>query len=123
MNLRCRTCGEIFGDYHTLALHVASTRNHERGSKWAMKFLFREKEQLKRFVDPDYEETDYGKENRANAIRILSGENEYANIHCPRCNKGGRYLVPVEYVQSQNAWRNKIGTLMITCPECTKKEE
>ena len=119
--IHCRTCGKSFEDYHALALHIASTKNHPQGQKWAMKFLFREKEKPRRFVDPDYEETEYGRENRAKAVRVLSGENEYVNTHCPTCNRGSRQLLPVEYIQSENAWRNKIGTLMATCQNCVSK--
>jgi hypothetical protein len=119
--IECRTCGEPFSDYHTLALHIASTKNHKQGSRWAMKFLFREKEKPKRFVDPDYEETEYGRENRANAVRVLSGDNEYVTAHCPICNKGVRQLLPVEYIQSHLAWRNRLGLLMVICPNCVSK--
>jgi hypothetical protein len=119
----CRTCGDEFKDYHELALHIVS-KKHRQGRIWAHKFLAGKanRPEIHRFVEnPDYEETEYGKENREKAERHLSGENEYVATHCPRCNRGARQLIPLEYTQSQFAWRNKLGLLMVSCPNCINK--
>ena len=125
MVIKCHSCQEVFKDYHSLALHISvSKKGHRKGRKWAAKFLAGKpnRPEIKRVVDnPDHENTEYGDENRANAVRHISGENEYTNTHCPNCNKGSRQLLPIEYVQSNMAWRNKRGVLMVACQLCSER--
>jgi hypothetical protein len=96
-------------DYKELALHIASSKkSHRQGKRWAAKYLAGRPNrlELKRVVEnSDHENTEFGDENRRNSVRILSGENEYINVLCPQCKKPHRELLPVEYIQSLNAWR------------------
>jgi len=125
MSESCHFCDESFESWHELALHIsASRKGHQEGKKWAAKFLAGKpnRPDIKHIAEnPDYKETEFGKENRANAVKVLSGDTEYANTHCPNCNHGSRQLLPVEYVQSNRAWRNTIGTLMVNCQNCRKE--
>ena len=126
----CRTCGEEFENHYQLALHLDKNRKSHKLSlgtrKWIAKMLLvntlsmknRRELPKKIGVSPDYEPTELGEQNRANAARVLSGENLYENTHCPKCNKGSRQLIAVEHVESNRAWRNSIGALMITCENC-----
>ena len=132
MTVGCRICQEVFENYHDLAMHLGRNRETHKLSygtrKWIAKMLAvntlsaKARHEIPKRIaqDPDYERTEYGNENRENARRELSGENEYVNTHCPQCNKGFRQLLPVEYFSNPLAWRNRIGVLMVDCPNCRR---
>lgn len=121
MSQTCFDCHKTFEGFPELAVHISSSKKHSRKSKkWAAIYLMRvnKREMPKKVpVNPDYQPTEYGNENRANATVELSGKEEYQNTICPRCNRQGRGLVPVEHVRKPEAWR--IGSrLAISCEKC-----
>jgi len=117
----CHSCGDVFEDFHALALHISSSRKgHRKGKRWAAKYLAGRtlRPEIKRIAEnPDHENTEFGEENRANAKREISGDNEYTQTICPNCHIPARQLIPVEYIQSDNAWREK-GVLVLDCQGC-----
>lgn len=120
----CHTCHAELADYKELALHISTTKGHRKGKKWAANFLMKvnERPEIKKIaVNPDYEPTEFGDENRANAKRELSGDQEYAGTVCPNCRRISRELLPVEFVHSNTAWR--IGDkLAVNCGNCRRRE-
>jgi hypothetical protein len=124
MTEQCHSCKQNFADFRELAVHIMSTKKgHKKGRTWAAKFLAGNtlRIELKRApVDPDHENTEYGDENRRNAVRELSGENEYANTICPHCKRVGRSLIEVEHINSEFAVKVN-GRYFISCQSCTKE--
>jgi hypothetical protein len=119
----CRSCGQPFEDWHKLALHIASSKKgHRQGKKWAAMFLAGKslRPELKRVpLNPDEEHTDFGDNNRENAKREISGDNEYINTLCPQCKKPHRQLIPVEHIHNELAWR-KDSVLCVICDVCRR---
>lgn len=129
----CKTCRQDFVSWYELAVHLDRNKTTHKLSygtkKWIARMMmvntlsFDKRRELPKKVaqNPDHERTEYGIEQRANAVRVLTGETEYIDTHCPQCNKGSRQLLPAEYVQSGTAWRNKMGLLMVNCQNCQKR--
>ena len=121
----CHTCHAELADFKELALHISTTRGHRKGKKWAANFLMKgnERPEIKKIaVNPDYEPTEVGNENRRKAVKELSGDTEYAYTICRTCKRTGRELLPAEFVHSDTAW--KIGDkLAVNCQGCSRRRE
>ena len=128
----CHSCQEVFENHHDLAFHLDRNKGTHKLSygtrKWIAKMLAintlsakARRDIPKRIApNPDKERTEYGNENREQAVKVLSGETEFVNTHCPNCNKGARQLLPAEYINEPIVWRNQIGLLMVNCPSCRR---
>ena len=121
MTISCHYCSATFEDYSKLAVHILSSKKgHRNGKKWAAKHLFinklsaRAKNEKRERVP--YTEQD--KANRESLDRIISGETVMVLTKCPNCQRGSRQLIPIEYAESQDAWRADNGTLMMNCSTC-----
>ncbi len=56
--------------------------------------------------------------NKAEIVRDISGIEETVTTVCPKCKKSGQQSLPVEYVESRDAWRTKSGCLIVMCYTC-----
>ena len=119
----CHACGQSFGDFRELALHIAASRKgHRQGKVWAAKYL------LKNGVSRDLPQrtpmTDEERENRAANLkesrRVISGREKIAQTFCPVCKTSSRQALPVEYTESVEAWRDRNKTLVVCCEECRR---
>jgi hypothetical protein len=124
---QCKVCGVVFEDWKALAWHIHNNKkSHKKSQRFAAQVLVGVRDSRPKITrvgkDPTYEPTEYGKEQRANAVRELSGESIYENTHCPTCGKGSRILVPLEHAESDRAWRNTLGRLMVDCDGCRRKD-
>ena len=124
MMISCHYCNETFEDYKALALHIMSSKKgHRNGKRWASKHIFlhnlsaRAKNEKRERVPL----TEQEKANRDNLERIISGENEMVLTKCPGCKRTSRQLVPIEYAESQDAWRADNGAIMMNCPVCQER--
>ena len=121
MTVSCHSCHESFADFKELALHISrSKKGHRKGKKWAAKYIMMNGLSSKnRNGDRPVRAalTKEQKVNKEDTRRELSGDNEYANTICPHCKRGGRPLLPVEFVGSGVAWRIK-DSLVVTCSIC-----
>ena len=119
MSVSCHSCSEAFEDYKELALHIIASKKH-KGKKWAAKYIMinglspENRFERKQNGSPLTAEQRVSKED---CRRVLSGENEFVNTICPKCKRGGRPLLPVEYVESPVAWRIK-DNLVKLCQNC-----
>ncbi len=114
----CLSCQKVCADYKELALHIQSSKKgHRKGKRWAAKYMMRVRQLNKRELNGRVPLTEEQKEARASIFRELSGETEYALAVCPHCHKGHREVLPVEFRQSQDAWRVK-DKLVVLCATC-----
>ncbi len=122
MTVICHSCNNDFPDFESLAKHiVASKKGHRRGKKWAAGYLLKVRA-LNAKKDFNYVPmTQEDRENRASTIRELSGETQYVKIICPNCKTYNQLKLPVEYIESKEAWRSKVGTLIVNCLDCQLK--
>jgi hypothetical protein len=121
MTIICHSCNDEFTDYEALAKHiVANRKGHRKGKKWANGYLLKVK-QLNAKKDFKYiPETPEDRENKASCIRELSGETQFVKIICPSCKVYSQQKLPIEYIQSKEAWRGRAGTLVVNCLDCQK---
>ena len=122
MSVVCHSCGDFFEDYTELAQHISSAKTkHRKGKKWAAKYLLRVNFlNQKRDLKPRTPLTEQQKENRVSTFVELSGQNEIVSTFCSHCKSRTRQALPIEYTRSNTAWRNKQGTLVVSCPTCQK---
>ena len=118
----CHTCHRQFENWQKLALHISL--GSCKGKRFAAHVLqdVKERKEIKKIpVNPDYVPTEFGNENRRNAVRELCGEQEYAGTICPTCRRISRELLPQEFVNSKTAWL--IGDkLAVNCQICRRRE-
>lgn len=123
---QCHYCDKQFNDIKELALHImASTGLHYRGHKFASTILT-DVNRLNKKVDVPKARiplTEQEKENKCNCQRDLSGENKFTITFCPICKKTTQQSLPIEFVISNNSWRNKNGYLMVDCQYCLKSKK
>ncbi len=118
----CHSCNESFADFEALALHISSSKKgHRKGRKWAAKYLTKVNKlnQKQSFLNKT-PLTKEDRENRANLKRELSGNFQYVNTLCPSCKNAIPQKLPIEFIQSVEAWRTKEGTLRVCCLNCQK---
>ena len=117
--MQCNTCYEEFPDYQSLALHIMSAKSkHQRGKKWAAKFL-----SLKSWMKEKPERigvTAQDRENKENGRRELSGNTQHVKTVCPNCKQSNVQSLPVEYVESRDAWKTQSGVFMVDCINCRR---
>ncbi len=114
----CRSCGQSFGDYKELAVHIASSKKgHRKGKLWAAKYLTRVNSLDRKKLAEHKPLTEADKENKQSTIRELSGEVENVLAVCPHCHKGHREVLPVEFTQNLEAWREK-NCVVVLCQSC-----
>ncbi len=117
MAVECHSCQQIFADYGELALHIASSKKgHRKGKKWASNYLMRTRVLDKKngYRTPL---TEQDRENKRDAQRELSGEIKYVPTVCPQCHQGQRQQLPIEYVESNSAWKIR-GEFVVICNNC-----
>jgi hypothetical protein len=115
---KCNDCGKDFEDFGELALHIRTSpkKSHKHGRKWAANYrlkavVFGEKQMEHTGLTAEQ------KQSKQDSRRELSGEMTYKNTICPKCKRGGRPLLPVEYAESEQAWKigNNIAKLCQNC--------
>ena len=119
----CRACHQLFPDYLALAQHIATAKQgHRQGKKWAAKYLMRVN-QLNRRKLPEGRAslTEAQKETRRSLFLELSGQMEIVTTWCPQCKSRTRQALPVEYAESNTAWRTPQQLLVVSCPTCATK--
>ena len=119
--IKCLSCNhEPFETYRDLAKHIVSSRKgHRRGKRWASKYLLFNglSPQKRRGRQTRVALTEGEKANKEDTRRELSGTTEFVTTLCIKCGNAVRQGLPAEYVQSQDAWREK-GYLVAMCPVC-----
>lgn len=114
----CNSCQKSFPDYKELAKHIMlNKKGHKQGRVWAAKFLSKINILDRKPLHGKVELTEEDKENKLSTIRQISGENELVLAMCPKCRKGHRELLPVEFTRSSQAWRTG-KALMVMCQDC-----
>jgi len=118
----CNVCHVQFDSWKDLALHIGDPKfKHPRKSKvWAAHYLadVKTRPQLQHVPkDPDYQPTELGEENRANATKELSGKTRRLYTVCPQCKKQSDEDIPVEV--SKNIW-NDSGRVFVLCQSCRR---
>jgi hypothetical protein len=111
--IKCRQCGDTFGTWGELALHISEhkkTHKKKADRMWAASYinkkLLQQKVEIKHVSDdPDKIKTEYGNEQRENAKCRLSGENLYTNCICPKCKNTYRDLIEIEYLKLPFTWK------------------
>ncbi len=109
----CLSCKQPFPDYQSLAVHISSNKKgHRRGKKWAAKYLLlKGKRDMPRRV-PKAEVSQEAKDSR---IRVVSGIEQSAMCVCPQCKQRHQNRIPIEFINSLEAWR--VGKdLSVLCP-------
>lgn len=119
MTVICHSCQHDFPDYESLAKHISgSKKGHRQGKRWAAGYLMKIRRlNSKRDFKPANPMSEADRENRAKSFRELSGKNRMTFTMCPTCKKGFNQILPVEFADSKDAWRNKLGVPMVNCPE------
>lgn len=116
----CRTCNYSCEDFTMLAKHIIQNkRTHKKGLKWASSFLTKAKILNRK---PDLSSgrtplTEEQKQAKQDSHRILSGIEKTVMTYCPGCNHKVPQRLPVEFIQSNFAWKNN-NLLMINCVNC-----
>jgi len=127
MPIPCRSCTYKAADFADLAKHItASKKGHRKGKRWAASYLLKvnilnSKRGLPSRTPMTEEEQDALREARAEIKRELSGETRLAGTVCPKCKRASSQAIPIEYVNSERAWRTQNGTLIILCVNCRVK--
>ena len=119
----CFTCGQKFGDYDEVALHIMSQpkKTHKKGRRWAAKRLagIKDKREHKE-VQPIPDEL---KQRAAQIVRETSGETERVITICPCCKQRTYQEIEIEYITDNYAWHSSWGTLVIRCRICRSKKK
>ncbi len=99
----CNSCHQPFPDYHALAVHIStSKKGHSRGKKWATKYLFLKG---KRDAPNRAPKADISQEAKDSRARTLSGVERNTVCVCPQCKQRHQDRIPIEFVNSPEAWR------------------
>lgn len=125
---KCWVCGRTdFETWDELADHKLNTKDtpHKRdksGKLWAKKYKHREainklKKIGKKEQEPRQALTPEQLEAKRDSKYELSGQTKLVPIRCPRCKKGDRDFLPVEFVNSPTALKID-GCFVILCKEC-----
>ena len=105
----CSACHMDFEyDWKALAVHISSMKDkaHKRSRKFAARVLTNvDRLNMKKAPQVRVAMTDQDKENKVSTRLELSGENEAVNIYCPDCHAKGLAYLPIEFTQSQDAWK------------------
>lgn len=115
----CNSCHREFDDFHALALHITrEKRGHQRGKKWASKYLLKPiKSELPQRTPLTEEEKKSLDEAKDQCKRELSGITKVSQAFCLRCKRFYPRVVEIEYIHSEYALRRE-NTLLITCESC-----
>ena len=65
------------------------------------------------------EERENRSENLKDSRRQVSGREKIAQTFCPVCKSSSRQSLPVEHIESTEAWRNDKG-LVVCCQGCRR---
>ena len=60
------------------------------------------------------------KENKENGRRELSGNTQHAKTVCPNCKQSNVQSLPVEHIESVDAWKTPSGAFMVNCQRCRR---
>lgn len=127
--MECKTCGKHVTDFKELIRHILSnSKTHPAWQvKWAGKatmnveYLDRKVTMQKQFEGGKVPLTEQEKENKQDAKRVLCGIEKTVLCKCPACKTKFPTRIPVEYVESPSAWKDKDGkTLIVSCFGCRK---
>ena len=111
----CYQCHKSFETWLDLATHYLGMNKRKHNRKafiWAQRYILTEKKKPERVVL-----TQEQKETRASLRIELSGEQRVVQTICLRGKHNAMQSLPVEYINSEHAWRIK-GTFVVTCPYC-----
>lgn len=123
MTPSCHSCDQSFADYGELAKHIAaSKKGHRKGKVWAANYLLRTRALDTKKFEGRRPLTEADKANKASTKLELSGATKDVLAVCPRCHKGHRESLPVEYAESNQAWRQK-NCLVLLCRSCKRFTE
>jgi hypothetical protein len=123
MLVECHSCHTTFPDYKSLAKHIlASKVGHRQGKRWAAKMVMinnlSAKNRTDRQLNGRVALTEEQKETRDSLQVELSGNIKRVNTYCPKCKQSSTQALPVEYTNSQWAWRVGL-KLVVFCPTCS----
>ncbi len=120
MTITCHSCAQSFVDYRELAIHIAASRKgHRKGKIWAAKYLLRTRALDTKKFEGRRPLTESDKANKASTKRVLSGETKDVLAVCPVCYKRHHEVLPVEYTESSQAWRQG-HSLVVMCSSCRR---
>ncbi len=107
----CIVCNKDFPDWNALAQHIAGEKKgHKKGKRWAAKVLLVNVLSVKNRRKPMGQRTpltDQEKENKVDSRRELSGRTKLVPTVCPKCKTSSQESLPIEYVESHDAWHTK----------------
>lgn len=115
----CRTCNKECANFKELALHIIA-KKHRNGKRWAAKYIMVNGLSPAKRFDNRRERTpltDDDKVAKEDTRRDLSGAQEFVTTLCLRCKHPARQALPIEHLQSRDAWRIQ-GHLVVMCPSC-----
>ena len=117
--IKCLSCGKECEDYKELALHISSSKKgHRKGKKWAARYINKNVINKRKVeFNGRIALTTEQKISKEDTRRKLSGNMEYANVVCPKCERTNRPLLEVEYVNNSQAWRirDRLAKLCNSC--------
>lgn len=123
MVVECLSCHTTFSDYKELAKHImASKKGHKQGRRWAAKYISINSLSFKNQRDNNFKGrvalADEQKETRDSLRVELSGAIKRVETYCPKCKQSSIQILPVEYANSEWAWR--VGnSIVIMCQGCS----
>ncbi len=118
MPITCISCHKTFPDYSELACHImASKKGHRKGKKWASRYLLKTSQLDRNKPGGRTKLTEEDKQNKLTCVRPISGQERLVPTYCPRCKTKRQERLPVEYVESNQAWRMK-GSFVVICTGC-----
>ena len=123
----CKTCGYVAQDWQELARHIRDAkRGHSRSKKFAASVLLNVRTLNSKKDKPEQssmtlEEKAAVAENKKEIHTELSGDERSVRTYCPSCKTVNVLSLPVEYIESEYAWRVSNGTLVVCCPRCRRR--
>lgn len=116
----CNYCKESFSDFKSLAIHINSSHPHKH-NKWAANFvlqdvLFEKADKNENRVPLTEEE----KAAKKSTQRELSGVEKTVLTICPQCKGVEPMRIPVEFLTSEQAWKNDDNRPFVTCSGCRR---
>jgi hypothetical protein len=118
----CRDCHQTFLSWDDFVKHVLKyqSTHSQKTVDFARRYTLRRV--IFKPVDENKDRIPLSAEDRAKkdeAHRLISGIEKVVLAYCPRCKQRHPIKIPVEYIQSKTAWRNK-DLLMVNCLNCRR---
>lgn len=104
-------------NYGKLAVHIMATKGHRKGRKWAAKYLMLHGKRNGHNNQGRIPLTEGQHEAKQSSRYQPSGKTEVVQTICPKCKRGQKLGLPVEFTESPTAWRIK-DFFAVLCSVC-----